>query len=601
MILGGVRYSCNIYLKLLAYIPAYYTFLCGFTFMVAAIVNFYYFRTYGNKIDVFIFGLKDDDTLAILSIMWQDYPLVIGIICALIFGIFCSYLYKIPYKIYLKNILRITPHRFYIIRQMSGQLLLIILLVIAARGSLGTFPLKEDNYSISPLPIFNHLAANPLMAFAWAMSNYEQDSTFTPPSLTQGESLQQKLFPLLRVSADSAIVRDNPPHIVLNLMESFGTNLLVYDDKENNDLLGALRQHFEEDFVFYRFLSGANGTAGSFAALFFDSPTAQIALGKYKTTALALNPFKLYANAGYEVIYITSGYASWQGFGAFISLQGAHHIYDATYLMKHFPQSKADKSAYGVSDEYIYKLALEILNNATKPTFIAMLTTSNHPPFHLPRTYVPKPITLPDTLLFLRTYESQEKMKTAALLYQYANDTFGYFMNMLKASPLAQNTIVAASGDHRLRDFNSNTSTDKALYYAVPLYMYVPPRYTSQIHYDSSRVGSHKDILPTLYDLSLPHTTYISIGGRNILSKDDDERYAFGFNQLVWIDKDGIYPIPTEVGYKWADSAQSFGLLSTNESFILNEKKKQFAQEYKELFDYSIRWRIFDMQDSSFE
>ncbi|WP_300451436.1 hypothetical protein [uncultured Helicobacter sp.] len=42
--------------------------------MVAAIVNFYYFRTYGNKIDVFIFGLKDDDTLAILSIYVAGLP-----------------------------------------------------------------------------------------------------------------------------------------------------------------------------------------------------------------------------------------------------------------------------------------------------------------------------------------------------------------------------------------------------------------------------------------------------------------------------------------------------------------------------------------------
>lgn len=66
-----------------------YMFLCGFVFMAFTIVNFYYFRTYNNKIDVFIFGLKDDDTLAVLTILWQDYPILIALFCSLIFGFVC--------------------------------------------------------------------------------------------------------------------------------------------------------------------------------------------------------------------------------------------------------------------------------------------------------------------------------------------------------------------------------------------------------------------------------------------------------------------------------------------------------------------------------
>lgn len=44
--------------------------------------------------------------------------------------------------------------------------------------------------------------------------------------------------------------------------------MLVYNDERNNDLLGNLRTHFNQDFVFYRFLSSANGTAVSFFNLF---------------------------------------------------------------------------------------------------------------------------------------------------------------------------------------------------------------------------------------------------------------------------------------------------------------------------------------------
>lgn len=45
------------------------------------------------------------------------------------------------------------------------------------------------------------------------------------------------------------------------LMESFGSNMLAFDEPGKNDLLGSLRPHFKEDFVFKRFLSEDNGTA----------------------------------------------------------------------------------------------------------------------------------------------------------------------------------------------------------------------------------------------------------------------------------------------------------------------------------------------------
>ncbi|WP_236096844.1 hypothetical protein [Helicobacter magdeburgensis] len=88
---GGANTTSKIFATLTSFFSrfsafffSFYAFLLGFVFMVAAIVNFYYFRTYGSKIDIFIFGLKDDDTLAVLSIMWQDYPVVLGILASLI-------------------------------------------------------------------------------------------------------------------------------------------------------------------------------------------------------------------------------------------------------------------------------------------------------------------------------------------------------------------------------------------------------------------------------------------------------------------------------------------------------------------------------------
>lgn len=48
-------------------------------------------------------------------------------------------------------------------------------------------------------------------------------------------------------------------HVYINIMESFGLNLVKFGTKKIN-LLGNLKKHFEQDIVFARFLSSANNT-----------------------------------------------------------------------------------------------------------------------------------------------------------------------------------------------------------------------------------------------------------------------------------------------------------------------------------------------------
>src|SRR5690606_14471241 len=40
------------------------------------IVNVFYYATYDRSIDVFIFGLTEDDTAAVLISLWHDYPVL---------------------------------------------------------------------------------------------------------------------------------------------------------------------------------------------------------------------------------------------------------------------------------------------------------------------------------------------------------------------------------------------------------------------------------------------------------------------------------------------------------------------------------------------
>ncbi|ANV97317.1 hypothetical protein BBW65_07700 [Helicobacter enhydrae] len=63
----------------------------GFLFTLAYLINYFYFQLYRTQIDIFIFGLINDDTKLILTTAFKDYPLVWGILFALGIG-YLSYI-----------------------------------------------------------------------------------------------------------------------------------------------------------------------------------------------------------------------------------------------------------------------------------------------------------------------------------------------------------------------------------------------------------------------------------------------------------------------------------------------------------------------------
>ena len=51
------------------------TFFC-LVAITASVCNYYYYATYGKYFDIFIFGLLEEDTKAVVSSIWNDYPVI---------------------------------------------------------------------------------------------------------------------------------------------------------------------------------------------------------------------------------------------------------------------------------------------------------------------------------------------------------------------------------------------------------------------------------------------------------------------------------------------------------------------------------------------
>ncbi|WP_270976568.1 LTA synthase family protein [Campylobacter helveticus] len=565
---GGVRVQI---VKFYSIFSSFYIALIALLCVVFSFIKYYY-EMYKSKIDVFIFSVQNEEFGTIFKIIYADYPIIFALLALVLAVGVCVFINYKVLKISLK------PLRLNVFIVIFLNFILIGIYVLALRGPYHQILMNERNYRFANLEVINDIALNPIMAFSWARKASKELQKLPYISDEEGEALQKELFSLF---ATTPYNPQNKPHIFVNLMESFANNALEFHSLELN-LLGELEKHFKEDFVFERFLSSGNWTAPSFFYLYFNSPII-LTKSKYFKTNLTQNPTEPFTKQGYEVIFLTSGNRTWYEFGAFLEKQDIEVI-DAISLLKDYPN--AQKTAYGILDEYMYYKAYELFKGAEKPLLIIALSTSNHPPY--PKVYESiSKANLSGKInekLPKNTYENLNN-------YAYANSEFGKFVSKIKASDLKDKIIIAATGDHRVRDMKIDFEKEKAFAYSVPFYLYVPQNYQKNLYYDKYRLASHKDIFPTLYELSLSETTYYSLGGRNLLAAPSDEKLEFAFNEVVWADNFGVYPLENTKGYFYENNTT---LKDTNEAFELDDYHKKFAKSYHSLMFYQLSLRLKD-------
>lgn len=554
---------------------AFISCLCiGFSY-----AKYYYYEIYKTKFDIFMFTLKDDNTREILSIIYQDYPILKILALMLIFGIFCIFLNLKILNLKLKTI-NLSFFNIVIL-----NLILIFVYVIALRGPFKHVALNVQNYSFSKFNVVNDTMLNPIMAFFWALKQYREEADLKVVTPLKAQELKNKLFDYLHQSPRNLKAEKNRPSVFINLMESFGFNLADFTNREHN-FLGRLDRHFKEDFLFKRFLSSTNGTIPSFANLFFISPFSNISTSKFQKTYLDLTPIAVYKKAGYKVIFISAGNGSWQNIKNYLNVLGVDEIIDENDLLQDYKEAKDSKNGYGIADEFLYKKAYSLLQKNPHNTLIIALTISNHPPYNFSKNDLPKLENIPQSLLDMLPYE-KDKQDNIIKAYTYANNEFGKFLDKVKQSSFKDNVIIAATGDHRVREMSIDLNSQKAFAYSVPFYLYIPRVLQNNIYYDKDRIGSHKDIFPTLYALSLSNVKYLSVGGRNMLAEPSDEKLEFGINSVVWIDKKGVYS--GTKGYYFENNTT---LKDTNQAFDLDEYHKNFAKLYRELSLYQLAERL---------
>lgn len=568
----------------------YFYFLL--TYILAILISasdLLYYSYFQDHLNIMIFGFLEDDTTALLSTFWKNYPVILVAIIVILFSTIIGLVFKKIFTAKAFESKTISGYKF------TARICLILLLSLGARGSLGLFPLGVADATISNNSVINYLAFSPLHSLHRAIKlRIRNKSSWDINAKAYGYStvhqatedfLNKKLpefddplTPFFKKMPTRNQVNIKKPHVVILMMESFGSYWLQFQSTDF-DLLGRLDEHFKQDIVYKNFLPSMTATIGSLSTLMIG--TAHRPLGGFLTeNATLLVPFRTspapyFKESGYHTRFIYGGAIGWRDIDKFARAQGFDSIEGDFEIEKKLQQKKLEHHDWGIYDHDVWSYLFQTLEEAKTPELIVVMTTANHPPYQLPETYFRQKLNIPSNLKN-RLNVSLDLAEQRFQAYRYANDALGEFLTKVKNSDLKDNCIIAATGDHGflIVNFEENELKQK---WQVPLYLYIPNDYKPKF-IDPKVFASHEDIFASLMPLVLSDIE-IPILGKNIFDPNIQHE-AYHYSNLAMNANGAIVTTRPEMvtSYAW-----------DNERLVpapLNQDRANLAKRYRAMMSF---------------
>ncbi|MFV0563252.1 LTA synthase family protein [Malaciobacter mytili] len=536
-------------LELFSKFLVYYLFVCFLIVSISLGADFGFYSYFKDHINILFFGLFDDDTKALMITFWQNYNVV------LILTVFCIYL--ISLFLIIKKIFTIKNKNYnsFFGLRISGLIFLILFILnfLVIRGTLGMYPLGKMIPNVSTNEFINKVSHNGFRAFTNALNAREKylSRKYDLFKATGYEKNIEKAFEVYKGSSNinkedllknitykTKKIDDKEYNVVVIMVESFGMPILKYQSEEFN-ILGRLKKHFDEDTLFTNFISAGDGTISSLQALLLNithrPKSFAFSQSIYKQTSFSYTPAFLYNKAGYETTFIYGGDLTWRNLGSFVKFQGYKNIEGKINIFEHLNNKTKPKDEYfhpwGIYDEYLMSHIFNKLETSKQKQFIVALTTNNHPPYNVPKDYKRNSLVFNDNIKNHITGDL-DLAKQRFSSYAYAVDQVGAFLDKFKESKFKDNTIVAITADNNTIDGIMKYDENELLNSKnIPLYFYIPKSLKEKLQINTNVAGSHKDIFPTLYNLTLKDKEYVAIG-KNLFDKNE-KHYGFNGSMIV--------------------------------------------------------------------
>jgi phosphoglycerol transferase MdoB-like AlkP superfamily enzyme len=604
-----------LFMNLLYFIPGKFSIKAGRTFGITIlflghvalawiyVFDYGFYSYFQDHLNILFFGFFEDDTIAILVSIWKNYnlPLWLTMLGLLHYGFFRFVKFLLsPFEFDLK--VRGGDWRMPLVF-IAG----VVSLAWAGRGNFSRLPLSIEDAHISSDEFLNKLSINGPISLNRALkirrtfgkADYDFLGRFGFAKWEDAAKIlfkQEKPSNLLKTMKAKTPVRPDlevkKPHVVLVIMESYGSYWDEYNSQAFN-LLGGLENHFKEGITFKNFLPAENGTIGSAVSIAVSQPIRPGARFLSESEFMNL-PVKTaghlpYKEAGYETHFLYGGKLGWRDLGKYLKVQGYDRLWGADEIKESMPELSHIAASelgneWGVFDEYLYAFLEEKLRIATKPQFFLVLSTSNHPPFEYPTSYRGSSLMMPKEVEAKITVAGDLAEKRFAGV-QYANTKMSEFISRIKTSPVKDKVVIGLTGDHSYWIAKGVGHEEEFKRYSVPFHITLPD-WLKPKSYDSGKFGSHEDIFPTLYHLTLSGQEYVRLG-QNMFTEDSfamnssgliaNKYGAFHHGQFwKWKDSKRLILEPSEETPELLELRQrAHASIGLADQYLKNEKKNR--------------------------
>ena len=537
----------------------YFSIVCTLLLAISGI-DMGFYANFNSHINLTFFDFFNEGPMSLIQTIWEEYHCVYEAIAFLLILLPILLLIrrielgKSSARNALHSASRQQPSRLKVIKLSATILLYIAFLVIGLRGSVWRFPLQIEDTFVSNQKPLNDLVPNAIYmlkkaykeknnAFKIAKTDdllheYKFKSlqealdvyTDGKVKMAKNDTLTALQHALFEEVGDS--LKQPQPNIVIIYSESWSNYLFNLQQKDAEMYFG-LERHFKDDLLFRNFQSVQNGTVASLENLYVSTPFPRFFASAYRfktlPTSIAL-PFKA---SNYTTTFMSGMDAAWENCAEALVHQQFDAIYDKFSLLKDYPH--ATYNSIGVYDEYLFQALLDRLEKPSKKRqMIAVMTTTNHPPFEFPKDLKLPP--LPESFYGKKCFAEHNRKVLDKYLtgFRYYNKVLNEFLNRFKASAAAKNTILIITGDHNVRSILDYDAVDKRYEHSVPLYIYLPTYLRKEAYNKlTNRWGSHDDILATLAPFAFHDTKYFKMG-HNLLDTTvpDSTYYSANVDQI---------------------------------------------------------------------
>ncbi|MFZ3083031.1 LTA synthase family protein [Rhodoferax ferrireducens] len=493
----------------------------AFGYIMMSLINLHYFGFYKTPIDSLVFGLMEDDTVAVLQTIWRDFPVILTMLLgiALTAGTVAGHGWLLRHM-KPDTLLQASP----VVLKLAVIVVALFAILLAGKGTLRAMALQRQHLTITTSQFLNDMVPNGVIALKYAWDSRGMSQNLKNPLVglkSLGFDSPLAAAEVLGLPHDSeaalkAALRTHEPvpdgakkNLVFFLMESWSAEPLLYQSPRF-DVMGRMTPTLDKACHFSNFDSANGGTHPSLEAILFSTPITPLTLGDVGRKPIAWSIPLVVRQAGYQTLFVTSSRAGWRDLNRVLKVQGFDEVVDANTLKAAYPE--ANLGIWGVWDGYIFKYLKKRLaaQPADRPIFIFVLSSTNHPPYDLPADYK----RVPRDMALWRGETNSDTLELNLDSYHYATDLLGEFVQDVQHGPHYGNTILAATGDHNVRSFGVYAEARRRyLMRQVPFVIWGKDLSCGN---QQTLPASHRDMFSTLLPLVGVAGPYIN-AGRNLL------------------------------------------------------------------------------------